>query len=194
VAPVAAEAEPALQGVQTEADCAPAPAVEYVPAGQDVQAEFPVPCAYLPAAHTVHEPSEPVAATLPAAQGVQAERPAVAATEPAAHGVQLVEPAKVLTEPTAQLVHEAALDAPTTEDAVPALHATQTLEDVALAPVLVEKVPATQLVHVVEPAAAHVPATQATQAEALPAPSVAEAKPAAQGAQVAEEVAPVAVE
>lgn len=124
--------------MQAEANCAPAPAVEYVPAGQDVQAELPVPWAYVPAAQVVQAPSELVAAMLPAAHGVQAERPAEAATEPAAHGEQLVDPAKVLTEPMAQLTHAAALDAPTVEDAVPAAHERHTLADVALAPVLEE--------------------------------------------------------
>ena len=54
--------------------------------------------------------------------------------------------------------------------------------------------PATQLVHEVAPAAAHVPATQAAQDEALPAPAAAEAKPAPQAVHVEEELAPVAAE
>jgi hypothetical protein len=131
---------------------------------------------------------------LPAAHGTHAERPAEAATEPAAQGEQLVEPAKVLTEPIAQFTHVAGLDAPTVEDAEPALHAMQTAADVALAPELVEYVPATQLVHEVAPTAAHVPAGQATQVELAPAPRAAEAKPAAQGVHVAAELAPVADE
>ena len=57
----------------------------------------------------------------------------------------------------------------------PALHAMQTAADVALAPELVEYVPATQLVHEVAPAAAHEPAGQAAQVELAPAPRVAEA-------------------
>ena len=70
VAPTADDAEPAVHGVQTEAVCAPAPAVEYEPAGQLVQVAEPA-SAYLPAVQVVHVEASvaPVAAeAVPAAQ------------------------------------------------------------------------------------------------------------------------------